>query len=74
MDTREINGVDYTNIWSNSLRPAIDDKWFIHSKGNFPWSHFEDSRDTETKSAMLDELANIENTIEFYPNPFSTSI
>jgi uncharacterized protein YjdB len=37
----EINGVDYTNKWSETLPPAIDGKYYVRYIGNFAWSHFE---------------------------------
>jgi endoglucanase len=42
MTTLEINGVDYTNKWSNTLPPpAADGKYYIRYVGAFDWSHFE---------------------------------
>ena len=43
MQLLEINGVDYTNRWSNSLPAPINGKYYIRYVGNFPWSHFEAS-------------------------------
>ena len=37
----EINGVDYTNKWSNSMPAPINGKYTIHYVATFPWSHFE---------------------------------
>ncbi|MFT3869413.1 MAG: glycoside hydrolase family 48 protein [Nibricoccus sp.] len=37
----EINGVNYTNRWSNSMPAKINGKYYIHYVGSFPWSHFE---------------------------------
>jgi uncharacterized protein YjdB len=64
----EINGVDYTNKWSNSMPATINGTWYIHYKGSFAWSHFEASA-TKSAGAMEEETA-----ISLYPNPFSTSI
>jgi hypothetical protein len=64
----EINGVDYTNKWSNSMPAAINGVWYIHYKGSFAWSHFEAPA---TKSAASPQA---ENTIELFPNPFGISI
>ncbi len=36
-----INGVDYTNRWSNSYPAAIGGYWYISYSGAYPWSHFE---------------------------------
>jgi hypothetical protein len=40
----EINGIDYTNVWSNNFPEKIDGKYYIYYKGNYGWSHFEDKR------------------------------
>jgi uncharacterized protein YjdB len=67
MDKVEINGVDYTNKWSNTMPAAIDGKWYVYYKGSFPWSHFEAPA---AKSSSLAATANI----EVYPNPFNEII
>ncbi|HEU4328560.1 MAG TPA: PHB depolymerase family esterase [Roseiflexaceae bacterium] len=36
-----VNGVDYTNRWSNSFPAAIDGYWYISYSGQYGWSHFE---------------------------------
>lgn len=36
-----INGVDYTNTWSNSLPAAENGQWVIYYDGSYDWSHFE---------------------------------
>ncbi len=36
-----INGVDYTNRWSNSFPAAIGGYWYISYTGQYGWSHFE---------------------------------
>jgi len=41
MQLIEINGVDFTNKWANSLPPPINGNYYIHYVGSFPWSHFE---------------------------------
>jgi hypothetical protein len=64
----EINGVDYTNKWSNSMPAAINGTWYIHYKGSFAWSHFE-APATKSANAMEEET-----TIALYPNPFTTSM
>jgi len=68
MDLVEINGVNYTNKWSNSMPAAINGSWYIHYKGSVAWAHFEASA---TKS---DKVAQEENTVALFPNPFATSI
>jgi hypothetical protein len=71
METLEINGVDYTNKWSNELPPAIDGQWFIYYKGNYSWSHFEAPA---TKSAPPISVTNLSESVALYPNPFNTTI
>jgi hypothetical protein len=41
LDVLEINGVDYTNKWSNSFPEKIDGVYYIYYKGSYGWSHFE---------------------------------
>jgi endoglucanase len=41
MQLVEINGVDFTNRWSNALPAPINGKYYIRYVGNYPWSHFE---------------------------------
>jgi endoglucanase len=41
MQLVEINGVNFTNRWANSLPPKIDGKYFIRYVGQYPWSHLE---------------------------------
>jgi PKD repeat protein len=36
-----INGVDYTDTWSDSMPEKIDGKFYIHYQGSYPWSHLE---------------------------------
>jgi aryl-phospho-beta-D-glucosidase BglC (GH1 family)/uncharacterized protein YjdB len=41
MQRVEINGVDYSNTWSNRMPPRIDGNYYIYYLGQFPWSHLE---------------------------------
>jgi len=68
MDRVEINGVDYTNKWSNVMPAAIGGKWYIYYKGSYPWSHFEAPA---AKSVVANELP---VNMEIYPNPFTRFI
>lgn len=36
-----INGVDFTNTWSNNLPAAVNGRWVIYYDGPYGWSHFE---------------------------------
>jgi hypothetical protein len=69
MATVEINGVDFTNKWSNSPPPKTDGKYYIYYNGSFPWSHLEIAG---TKSAGRVSLAKAGYTL--YPNPFHETI
>lgn len=72
MELLEINGGDFTNVWSNNVPATQDDFYYIHYKGLYAWSHFEIAG---TKSADLSST--LESTrnlnIMVYPNPFSFS-
>jgi aryl-phospho-beta-D-glucosidase BglC (GH1 family)/chitodextrinase len=63
-----INGVDFTNTWSNSLPPAQNGVWVIHYVGNYGWSHFEAP---QAKSA---ESGKFEKDVSIYPNPFTDQL
>jgi hypothetical protein len=70
LETLEINGVDYTNTWSNSMPDAIDGKYYIYYQGNYDWSHFEIN---ELKSTLISVEDSQLNTTLIYPNPFNES-
>ncbi|UII26909.1 endo-1,4-beta-xylanase [Fulvivirga maritima] len=67
LELLEINGVDYTNTWSNSLPPADNGSWYIHYIGSFPWSHFEAAAPSQFNA----RTAQAEEPISawLYPNP-----
>jgi hypothetical protein len=37
----EINGVAFTNLWSNNLPARINGGYYIRYLANVPWAHFE---------------------------------
>lgn len=41
MQLVEVNGVAFTNRWSNSLPAKVNGTYVIHYVGTFPWSHLE---------------------------------
>jgi CBS domain-containing protein len=41
MQKVEVNGIDFTNKWSNSMPPRINGNYYIHYLGAFSWSHLE---------------------------------
>jgi hypothetical protein len=54
----EINGVDYTNQWSNSMPDKIDGKYYISFNGDYPWSHFEAHlKESNLKNNKLNDIA-----------------
>ncbi len=63
----EINGVDYSNSWSNSMPPKIDGGYYVYYNGQYPWSHFEMAG---TKSAPA--MSSGQNKVVVYPNPFGS--
>jgi hypothetical protein len=69
MSLVEINGVDFTNKWSNNLPAAIDGKWYITYKATVAWAHFEAPA---AKSA--EELSDASVEAIVYPNPFNESV
>ncbi|MCA1745747.1 MAG: T9SS type A sorting domain-containing protein, partial [Bacteroidales bacterium] len=71
LESLVINGMDYTNTWSNSLPEPINGQYFIYYKGNYGWSHFEIP---QTKVATVQsKKAEVEKTVLF-PNPFSQQV
>ncbi len=66
MDVVEINGEDYTNLWSSSLPDKINGNYYIHVEGEYAWSHFEALATKSTGSANTDT--------KVYPNPFTSSV
>ena len=66
MDKVEINGVDFTNKWSNSLPAAIDGKWYIYYKASYAWSHFE-----APAAKGAEELSDSQSDshVSIFPNP-----
>lgn len=71
LEALEINGVDFTNTWSNSLPEPIDGKYYIYYKGNYPWSHFEIP---QAKVATMMNAGELEKMVAVYPNPFNDYI
>jgi len=41
MQLVEVNGVNFTNKWANSLPPRINGNYYIHYLSNVAWAHFE---------------------------------
>jgi endoglucanase len=68
----EINGVNYTNKWSNSMPAKVNGNYYIHYVGQYPWSHFE-AAGTSTLVNQLIQTSIIQEKGDgfVYPNPVS---
>lgn len=64
----EINGVDFTNKWSNNLPPRINGKYYVHYVGPYAWSHFE-ANGTESGARVKAAATIPKLTSAIYPNP-----
>lgn len=70
MDKVEINGVDYTNKWSDEMPEAIDGKWYIHYKASVEWAHFEAPASKNASDILTDYSV---ASVKTYPNPSRNS-
>ncbi len=66
MSVVEVNGVDYTNLWSSELPDKINGNYYIYVLGETEWSHFEATNSKSTNSRSTQTVV--------YPNPFTTSV
>jgi uncharacterized protein YjdB len=66
MDEVSINGIDYTNIWSEELPAKQDGNYYIYYKTLYSWGHLEVSGTKSTEGFM--GAGNMQ--INVYPNPF----
>jgi endoglucanase len=69
LDMLLINGVDYTNTWSNNLPPAENGEWIIEYSSSVGWGHFEAPQAKNAEDEM-----NVEPMFSVFPNPFNSSI
>ncbi|WP_161636315.1 Ig-like domain-containing protein [Saccharicrinis fermentans] len=80
LDKLEINGVDYTNKWSNSMPDKINGTYEIYYVAQFNWSHVEivgaSKNASVSKSASVsnEDKGLLDNTIKLYPNPASSEV
>jgi endoglucanase len=66
----EINGVNYTNKWSNSMPPKVNGVYNVHYVGPYAWSHFEAAGSEAVVSQNTQLIAIDENSAGLvYPNP-----
>lgn len=70
MDLLEINGEDYTNIWSDSMPAKQDGGYYIYYEGSYAWSSFE----AFALKASPVTLSLEEAGIVIYPNPFQQEL
>jgi endoglucanase len=70
MSLVQINGVDYTNKWSNSMPARVNGNYYIHYVGQYPWSHFEAAGANSLAGRLITEsLAKEKGAALVYPNP-----
>ncbi|NME71894.1 PKD domain-containing protein [Flammeovirga aprica] len=68
----EINGVDFTNKYSQDIPPAINGEWVIRYVGLFGWSHFHIEAPANAVATQTQVQTQELQTV--YPNPFTTSV
>jgi hypothetical protein len=70
MSLVEINGVNYTNKWSNSMPARVNGVYNVHYVGSYAWSHFEAAGIDAVASQNTQLVAVDENSAGMvYPNP-----
>jgi hypothetical protein len=67
MTLLEINGVNYTNRWSNVMPARINGKYNVRYVGPYPWSHFEAAGSEATTTQLITIDENRAGMV--YPNP-----
>jgi len=70
----EINGVDFTNKWSNALPARVNGNYYVHYVGLYAWSHFEAAGSQALASiaaAREHRSVDLDNGrgVDLYPNP-----
>lgn len=70
-DLVEINGVDFTNAWANSMPARIDGNYYIHFSGTIGWAHFEatGSGGSARVREKIDHSIETTSDVVLYPNP-----
>lgn len=66
MEKVEINGVDFTNNWSDNLPPKQNGNYYIYCVSQLSWSHIEAYG---TKSITALDLLSYQ--VSVFPNPFT---
>lgn len=66
----EINGVNYTNTWSNSLPARVNGNYYVHYVGLYSWSHFEAAgTESSAKQTLTTGTVEEKSAGTIYPNP-----
>ncbi|UII25637.1 cellulase family glycosylhydrolase [Fulvivirga maritima] len=73
LESLTINGVDYTNQWSNALPAQVNGQWVIQYEGSLGWSHFEASSPNSARVGNT-EIAKDKEGLKLFPNPFKNVI
>ncbi|GAA5024998.1 hypothetical protein GCM10011506_09110 [Marivirga lumbricoides] len=68
VDLLEINGVDFTNKWSNSMPAKIDGKYYIRYSSTVGWGHFEMSGSSNNTTSAIETKS---GKSVIYPTPSS---
>ncbi|MDA3890132.1 MAG: cellulase family glycosylhydrolase [Salinivirgaceae bacterium] len=69
-DAVQINGVDFTNAWANSLPARINGSYYISYEGAVNWSHFEAVGSAKNASLATSSQSKQANAkVKVYPNP-----
>lgn len=66
----EINGVNYTNTWSNSMPERVNGNYYVHYVGLYSWSHFEAAgSETAARQTLPTKTVVEKGAGVLYPNP-----
>lgn len=66
----EINGVNLTNTWSNSLPARVNGNYYVHYIGPYGWSHFEAAgTEAGARATLASSTVPSKYTTAVYPNP-----
>jgi hypothetical protein len=66
----EINGVNYTNTWSNSMPARVNGNYYVHYVGPYAWSHFEAAgTEAAAKHTLTTGTVEGKSAGAIYPNP-----
>ncbi|OQP56877.1 hypothetical protein A3860_09850 [Niastella vici] len=70
MSLVEINGVNYTNKWSNSMPARVNGGYNVHYVGQYPWSHFEAAGTNALVNQLIEtSITEVKGAGIIYPNP-----